>query len=86
MKISVGLKKTINVAISKAIYDWGAFLKVVEASHSVYPKMDDGEAREEFIAKRGFSEMLHVSAAQFVQRRVQTAIKSYRNVEKKAKV
>ena len=30
--------------------------------------------------------MIDVSAAQFVQRRVQTAIKSYRNIEMKAKV
>ena len=86
MKISAGLQKAINAAIEKAMYDWGAFQKMVEASYSVYVKLEDGEARKEFLAKRGFSEMIDVSAAQFVQRRVQTAIKSYRNIEMKAKV
>ena len=85
MKISAGLQKTINAAIEKAMYDWGAFQRMVEASYSVYLKMDDGEARREFLAKRGFSEMINVSAAQFVQRRVQTAIKSYRNNEEKGR-
>lgn len=83
MKISAGLQKAINIAISNAMTDWGVFQHVVKASFSVYPEMNEGEARKEFIAKRGFSEMLDVSASQFVQRRVQTAIKSYRNVEKK---
>lgn len=83
MKISAGLQKTINAAIAQAMHDWGAFQRMIEASYSVYLKMDDGEARNEFLAKRGFSEMIDVSAAQFVQRRVHTAIKSYRNIESK---
>lgn len=86
MKISAGLQKAINTAIGNAMNDQDAFQQVANASHSAYPEMDQNEARKEFIAKRGFSEMLNVSAAQFVQRRVQTAIKAYRNTEKKAKV
>ena len=54
MKISAGLQKAINAAIEKAMYDWGAFQKMVEASYSVYVKLEDGEARKEFQAKRGF--------------------------------